>query len=395
MLGDDADLSGCVGRASPSSEGDTPRFAVWRAEDGRERSKTFGRAEEAKRFKARLEGDLVAGTWIDPALAKVSVGEWTRQWRGTVMGLRPTTLGRLDSTLANQVLPRWEHLPLGAVTNADVRAWAAGMRASGLSPSTVRKAVFTFRQILAAAVADRRIPFNPADNVPLPVEERGEQRFLTAEEVAALAEVIAPRFRAMVLVAAYGGLRFGELTALRRERVDLLRGRVAVLESLAQVGGDLYFGPTKTRNSRRNVPLPRMVLRELDAHLGRWVLPEADALVFTGLRHQPLRREWFRRTWWLPAVRKAGLKHLRFHDLRHTYVSLLIRAGANAKEVSTWAGHSTVAFTLDRYGHLYEDADDSMPDRLDALLAGVPSTSQVLRLTQRASGTDLHSGTGG
>jgi integrase len=68
--------------------------------------------------------------------------------------------------------------------------------------------------------------------------------------------------------------------------------------------------------------------------------------------------------------------------MRHTYVSLLIRAGANPKEVSTWAGHSTVAFTLDRYGHLYDDADDSMPDRLDALLDATRRTdpAQVLTL---------------
>jgi integrase len=216
----------------------------------------------------------------------------------------------------------------------------------------------------------------------LPAEEAGERRFLTATEVADLADAIAPRLRAMVLVAAYGGLRFGELAALRRERIDLLRGRrVCVAETLIDINGRLTFGPTKTRNGRRTVPLPRSTCQDLSAHLERFVAPPAQALLFTGLGGQPLRRAGFRRNWWLPAVRSAGLG-LRFHDLRHTYVSLLIRAGANVRRFSTWAGHSSVAFTLDRYGHLYDDADDSVSERLDALLAGsaAPRSAQLLAL---------------
>lgn len=363
------------------------RYRVrWRTASGAERSRTFIRHDEAARYRAQLEGDLISASWIDPMLARVPLGDWAAQWRSTIVDLRPTSLGRLDSTLANHVLPQWGDTPLSAITNADVRAWVARMRASGMSASSVRKAAFTLRQILAAAVADRRLTVNAAERLALPVEEPGEQRFLTAEEVACLAAAIEPRFRVMVLVAAYGGLRFGELTALRRERVDPVRGRVRVAENLWQVGAELSFGPPKTRKGRRTVPLPRRVMGELEGHLADYAGTGPDALVFTGLRGQPLRREWFRRTWWLPAVRQAGLEGLRFHDLRHTYVSLLIRAGANVKEVSTWAGHSTVAFTLDRYGHLYDDADDSIPERLDALLHPEPDTGRLLILPHAQGG---------
>ena len=95
---------------------------------------------------------------------------------------------------------------------------------------------------------------------------------------------------------------------------------------------------------------------------------DADALVFTTTAGTPVRRSGFRRSWWQPAVEAAKLEPLKFHELRHTYVSMLIDAGANPKEVSRWAGHSSVAFTLDQYGHLYEDRDDELSDRLDALL---------------------------
>jgi len=244
--------------------------------------------------------------------------------------------------------------------------------------------------MLQAAVADRKLAFDLTADVPLPPERHSEQRFLDADEVATLAEAMAqverdaaertgvdarerlerlgPRYRALVLVAAYGGLQFGELTALRRRRVDLLRGRLTVAETLVDLNGELSFGPPKTKSGRRTVPLPRRVVGELAAHLQAHAGPDPDALVFTNTRGGPLRRAGFRRNWWQPAVRRSGLDPLSFHQLRHTFVSLWVAAGANVKEVSVRAGHSSVAFTLDRYGHLYHDQDDAVADRLDDLL---------------------------
>jgi hypothetical protein len=115
------------------------------------------------------------------------------------------------------------------------------------------------------------------------------------------------------------------------------------------------------------VGLPRAVVEELAAHLGP--VGPADAHVFTAEKGGVLRPSNFRRKVWLPAVRAAGLAPLRPHDLRHTAVALWIAAGANPKEVSVRAGHTSVAFTLDRYGHLFEGHDQELRDRLDAMLA--------------------------
>jgi integrase len=163
--------------------------------------------------------------------------------------------------------------------------------------------------------------------------EREEMRFLTPAEIARLADLIAPRYRALVLVAGYGGLR---------------------------------FGPPKTRAGRRTVGLPRAVVDELAAHLSGGAA-EADAFVFTAPQGGPLRVIAFRARVWRPATRKADLEGLRIHDLRHTAVALWIAAGAGPKEVATRAGHTSVSFTLDRYGHLYPEADTALRDRLDAL----------------------------
>jgi integrase len=94
----------------------------------------------------------------------------------------------------------------------------------------------------------------------------------------------------------------------------------------------------------------------------------------------PLYRGTFWPSVWKPAVKKAGLEGLRVHDLRHTYVSLMIAAGANPKEVSTWAGHSSVSFTLDRYGHLYDEHGDDVADRLDALLSQARPSAEIRAL---------------
>ncbi|MBW3601075.1 MAG: site-specific integrase [Actinobacteria bacterium] len=320
------------------------------------------------KYRTRVEGDVLSGAYIDPAGARETVAAFVTEWRRSVVDLRPTTLARLDATVRHQVLPTFGHLPLSGISNADVRAWAAGLRADGLSVSTTRKAVFALRRILAAAVADRRLPSNPAHEVPLPGDEAREQRFLTAEEVADLADAAVPRFRAFVLLAAYGGLRFGEMAALRRRSIDLLRARVKVSETLVELNGSMAFGPTKTQNGQRTVPLPRRVAAELAEHLERYCARDVDALAFTTVRGAPLRRAAFGRDVWRPAVEAAGLDPLTCHQLRHTFVSLWVAAGVDLGTISKRAGHSSAAFTEDRCRHLYEDADDKIADRLDALL---------------------------
>lgn len=107
-------------------------------------------------------------------------------------------------------------------------------------------------------------------------------RFLTPAEIARLADVIDPRYRVLVLVAAYGGLRIGELAGFRHHRVDLLRATVQIAEIVSEVGGVLRFGPPKTGASRRTVALPRAVVDALAAHLASaGGLAEPDAFIFT------------------------------------------------------------------------------------------------------------------
>ena len=357
--------------------GKTTYRARYRDPAGHEHAKVFARKADAQRFLTEMENSKLKGTWTDPALGRVLFGDWLGEWWMTTTNLRPSTRARDEMLLRRYALPRFGDVALVAISQRDVRAWVAELSAGPLAPATVQKAYQLLGKVMGAAVDAGMLAQSPCRRVPLPKVEREEMRFLTPAEIARLADLIAPRYRALVLVAAYGGLRVGELAGLRRGRVDLLRGTVEVAEIVTEVGGVLRFGSPKTRAGRRTVVLPRAVVDELAAHLPGSGDPEA--FMFTAPQGGPLRVIAFRARVWRPATRKADLDGLRIHDLRHTAVALWIAAGAGPKEVATRAGHTSVSFTLDRYGHLYPEADTALRDRLDALyVAGTQAEPGVV-----------------
>jgi integrase len=352
---------------------------------GRERSKSFSRRVDADRFLTTVESGKLQGTWTDPARGKVTFAAWLETWWTTAADLRPSTRARDRSYLNSLILPQFGAASLAATTQPTVQAWVASLTARGLAAETVVKAYQLLGRTMTAAVNADMLARSPCRAVRLPKIERQEMRFLTPAEVARLADAICPRYRTLVLLGAYGGLRIGELAGLRRGPVNLARGTVDVAEIVVEVKG----GPPKTRAGRRTVGLPQALVDELAAHMGP--LGPADAHVFTSYKGGVLRTSNFRAKVWLPAVRAAGLAPLRPHDLRHTAVALWIAAGANPKEVSVRAGHTSVSFTLDRYGHLFEGHDLELRDRLDAMLAeGLKETAtdSVVRLRAVSTASD-------
>jgi hypothetical protein len=192
-------------------------------------------------------------------------------------------------------------------------------------------------------------------------------RVATVAQVAALADAIDPRFRALVLVAAYAGLRWGELVGLRVKRVDLLHSRITVAEQATEIDGQFTWGAPKTEAGRRIVALPAVAAAALVEHLGSYSQPGPDGLVFTSTEGALLRRSNFNRRVWRPATRAVGLKGLRFHDLRHTSATLSIAAGASTRELMARMGHSSSAAAL-RYQHVMAGRDAAIAAALDELI---------------------------
>jgi integrase len=370
----------------------------YRGPDRKPRTKTFRRKVDADQFAKTVDVDVYRGDWIDPNAGRIVLRDFGARWWDSTVDLRPKTRLRDEGLYRNHVLPSFGDYPLSGIDHLAVREWVAALSASGLAPATVHKCHQVLAKIMRAAVDSELIRTAPTDRVPLPRIEREEMRFLEPAEIARLAAAIGDTYRPLVLFGAYSGLRAGEMFALRRSRLDLLRGRADVVETLVDVNGRQHFGPPKTRASRRTVPLPRFVVDALTEHTAGF---EPDDLVFTAPEGGAIRNTLFRRRVWVPACVTAGLgqltkdkdgrehyRGLRLHDLRHTAVSLWIAAGASPKEIASRAGHTSVAVVLDRYGHLLAGSEDRVNDALDALARAVdvrPEISQRLSLV-RADG---------
>ncbi len=192
-------------------------------------------------------------------------------------------------------------------------------------------------------------------------------RFLTPAQVQDLADEIPKPHRRLILMLAYTGIRQGELTALRRRRINLLRREIVIAESATDVRGKKVFGETKNRQAR-TIAIPRFLAALLAQRL-ETVPADPDALVFTSTANTPMDWTNFRNRVWTPAVERANLSPLRMHDLRHTAVSMLIAQGCQAKLIQEHLGHSSITVTMDRYGHLYPEARTEVSDALDAAFA--------------------------
>lgn len=292
---------------------------------------------------------LARGEWVDPALSRVTVGDWAARWLDNQVQLKPSTRQRYASLLRMQVLPVWGRVPLSAVTHADVGEWVRRMTEAGLAPSTVRQAHRVFTLLLALAVRDGRLTRNVATGVRLPRVGRAEKVFLTHTQVGKLAAAAEPH-GLIVRLLAYTGLRWGELAALRVRRVDLARRRLLVAESVTEVNGRAVFGTPKTHH-RRSVPLPRFLVEPIAAQIaGR----SGDELVFTSPAGEVLRNNNFRRRVFDRAAESIGLTGLTPHELRR---------------------HASAAMTLDVYADLFEDDLDQVADRLDRAAARAAADS--------------------
>jgi integrase len=340
--------------------------ARYRDPSGKERARHFARKVDAERWLTSVEAAKARGEWIDPARSRMTVGDWSQRWLAAQVQLKPSTYARYAGVLRRQILPSWQTVSLAQITHADVAAWVAQLTADGLGARTVRKAHRVLSMILDLAVRDRRLLSNPAAGVRLPRGESPTKRFLSADQVAALAKA-AEKDRVLVLVLAYCGLRFGEAAALQVADLDPLRRRIRVERSVTDVDGQMVTTTPKT-HMRREVPLPRFLAQELAAHVaGR----SADDLVFTSPQGGILRLNNFRRRSFDRAAAAIGLPWLTPHMLRHTAASLAVSAGANVKAVQQMLGHGSAAMTLDVYAGLFGDDLDAVADRLHELASAV------------------------
>lgn len=223
------------------------------------------------------------------------------------------------------------------------------------------------RAILNTAVKeDELIRQNPCRIPGYDRYHTPERPVATVAQVLALAKRMPPRFSALVIVAAFSGLRWGELAALRRSDVDLTAGTVRVPRKLAALRSRMEFGPPKSVASNRTVTLPSAARTALAEHLAEYVGEEPEALVFTGDKGAVLRSGNFRRAvGWAAALRAAGMPEgFHFHDLRHTGNNLAAATGASTRDLMHRMGHASMRAAL-IYQHANSERDREIADAMD------------------------------
>jgi integrase len=355
--------------------------ARYRDANHREHARHFPRKRDAEQWLASQEVAIARGEWVDPTLSKITLGEWLPRWLALQLQLKPTTMVRYEVARRRQILPRWELVPLSRITHSDVSSWVHGLTDEGLAPATVRYAHRVLSLALTAAVRDGRLVRNVAEGVPLPRVVATPKRFITHDQVQALAEACVP-YDTLIRVLAYAGLRWGELVALTACRIDLVRRRIEVVEAITEVHGRVVVGTTKTHH-RRSVPIPRFPGRRAGAPFGREG-PRRSGVYRAqgrGAAQYELPTAVLRsgcgegRTAWTDAARAAPHRSQPCYSRRR-----------QRQAVQLMLGHASAAMTLDIYAGLFADDLDAVADRLDR--AFVKLNADQMRTKRRTSRSD-------
>lgn len=358
------------------------RIAYRRPDHSQATERGFTTKKAAELRLAEVEVLKGRGEYINPATARVTIRTLGVEWlRDKSTGMKPSAYRVIDDAWRVYVEPRWGDTPVSAVQHSAVREWVrqltdgtavsarksssrtAKLSTKPKSATVVLRAHGVLAAILDVALRDRRVTQNAArglDNLP----RKGSKPhvYLSHTEVDALARA-SGKHSALVLTAAYTGLRWGELTGLRVQDVDVLNRRFSVQVNAVIVGSEVVLGTPKT-HERRTVPFPAFL---------SWPIARAcegkprSALLFgDGVTYvtRPRTSEGSR-SWFVTALAAADLPRMTLHDLRHTAASLAISAGANVKAVQRMLGHKSAAMTLDVYADLFDDDLNAVSDALD------------------------------
>ena len=367
---------------------------VGRYADGRPKYKwstVKGGRRDAQRELNRRLAEQQAGTYVEPS--KLTVGQYLQRWLADYAKpkVRAKTYEGYEEFVRVHLAPALGHFQLAKLKPLDIQGYYARLQRDGrrdgkggLSARTALHHHRVLRQALHQAVKWELLARNPADAVEPPQPEDREMPALDAAESAALLKAAeGSRLYLPVLLALTTGLRRGEVLGLRWVDVDLNAGTLAVRQSLQRTKGGSVFTPPKTKKSRRQVALPSVTAEALARHRAEQLRVRRELggayrdheLVVANGDGTPFLPNAFTHAF-TDLVARANVKRVRFHDLRHSHATQLLKEGVHVKVVSERLGHSKVGITLDTYSHvlpgMQEDAARRVDRALRAAIGGVP-----------------------
>ena len=353
----------------------TYRAEVYSRRDRKKVRRSFtgpGAFSAAKAWRADASGAVRRGVMRAPKPTTLQEA-WDAWIEGAEAGtvrtrsgheFKPSALRGYRAAMTNRILPALSEAKLADIQPADVQDLADKCLGEGLDPSTVRNQLMPLRAIFRRAVQRHDLTINPTSNLELPAVEGTRDRIASPDEAAKLLAALPADDKALWATSLYAGLRRGELAGLDWESVDFERNLLRVVRSW-DPGGHVMVAP-KSSAGTRVVPIASALRGILLEHHIRHGRPK-NGLVFGRDAETPF-SDWgvndrARKLW-----AAAGLERITLHEGRHTFASLMIAAGVNAKALSTYMGHSSITITLDRYGHLMAGNEDEAAALLDAYL---------------------------
>jgi len=331
---------------------------------GKVHTKTTRRKVDAVHWLDQQTAALVAGTHVGPKTARTTVEQWCADWlRG--YGTRRASTVRQARVHLTKIVETFGPMQLSAVRPSHVKAWTAWLRAERYEPSYVYALHGRLAQVFSDAVHDGIVPRSPCSRRTSPGQGKQRPYVATTEQVWALHDAMPDRYRAAIQLGAFAGLRTAEACGLRVADVDFMRGSV---NPAVQYPAEAL----KTDTSRTAIPIPPAFALDLASHVRQF---PAETLLTNEVGDQL-------GPWALERVFRAaraavdGLtEDFRYHDLRHYFASLLIASGADVKTVQARLRHASAKTTLDTYGHLWPDRDESTKAAVEAAWAARPVES--------------------
>lgn len=343
---------------------------------GREHARHFDRRVDAQRWLDETTAAVVTGAYVDPKAGRVTFTVYYTEWSarqvwetGTVLAMG---LAARSTTFAD--------VPLAKVRRSHVEAWVKALSTAGLAPSTIRTRLNNVRSVLRAAVRDRLIATDPSKGVQPPRDRRRDAAMVlpTTEQVSALLAAADDRFRALIALAAFAGLRLGEAAGLQVGDVDFLRRTLMVSRQVQRSqGGAVEIRPPKY-GSERTIFLADGLVELLARHVEKHRSGTDSARwLFEATPGQPPHQNTVGHLW-RKACRSAHVEGVTLHDLRHYYASGLIAAGCDVVAVQRALGHAKATTTLNTYAHLWPTAEDRTRKAAGAMLAAALAPSADL-----------------
>lgn len=361
----------------------TYQASVWSARESKRIRKTFTTLAEARAWRSETQTGVRRGTLRAPANTTVqeTAEDLTAGMKSGRIRTRsgdrykPSAIRSYEAALRDHIVPHLGRTRLADVHHRDVQRIADDLLAEGRDPSTIRNALMPLRVIFRRAVEDGDLAVNPCTHLRLPAVRGRRERIASPDEAQRLLAALPERDRPIWATALYAGLRRGELMALRWEDIDLAGGVIRI-ERAYDDKGRVEIEP-KSRAGLRAVPIVgalRDALVEHKAREGR-----DRGLVFGSSAETPFQPStvWRRsHTSWL----RAGLEPLGLHEARHTFASVLIAAGVNAKAITTYMGHASVQTTYDLYGKLMPGSESEAAALVDAYLNRTDTAARLAQL---------------